>query len=295
MLDVKKLSLLREVAVHGGVTGAAQALHMSTSNVSQQLSRFERELNTELLEPSGRGVRLTPAAERLVAHAEAILEVLEVAEGELRDTEGVREGTVRLAAFHTFAVGLLAHTTERLRVIAPRLELDFTQLDPEAAIAEVLARRADIAVVDEYDGFVLPPLAGLVRVTIGNEPIHAYLPDGADDASQVDWAMEPPSSDAAAWARNVCRQAGFEPRVRFESPDPNVHRRLVEQGLAAALLPSTVARGMGPSTTIMGLPSSLHRRHVLILRRGSERTAAAVACRAAIEQAFREMMTRSID
>ena len=35
----------------------------------------------------------------------------------------------------------------------------------------------------------------------------------------------------------VCRQAGFEPDVRYTSTDLQIHLRLVEHGLAAAMLP----------------------------------------------------------
>ena len=40
----------------------------------------------------------------------------------------------------------------------------------------------------------------------------------------------------------VCRQAGFEPDVRYTSTDLQIHLRLVEHGLAAAMLPDLSGR-----------------------------------------------------
>ena len=80
MLDVHKLALLREVALHGSVTAAARSLQMSTSNISQRLSRLEQETGVRLLETVGRGVILTDAAWQLVAQTEDILAAL-VSEG----------------------------------------------------------------------------------------------------------------------------------------------------------------------------------------------------------------------
>jgi DNA-binding transcriptional LysR family regulator len=101
--------------------------------------------------------------------------------------------------------------------------------------------------------------------------------------------MEPNRTDAHRWAQAVCRTAGFEPRVQFESPDPYVHRRLVEQGLAAALLPDTVAEGLAPmDAQRIGLPPDMHRTLLAFVRRGSERAPAIRACRAAIESAVRQ-------
>ena len=61
-LAVRRLRVLHEVALRGGVTAAATALHVSPSAVSQQLVQLAREAGCELLERSGRGVVLTPAA-----------------------------------------------------------------------------------------------------------------------------------------------------------------------------------------------------------------------------------------
>jgi len=44
MLDVRRLRTLREVALHGTIRAAAEALSFTPSAVSQQLSAPEREL-----------------------------------------------------------------------------------------------------------------------------------------------------------------------------------------------------------------------------------------------------------
>ena len=55
--------------------------------------------------------------------------------------------------------------------------------------------------------------------------------------------MDPSASrPAREWATALSRQAGFEPGVRYTSTDLQIHPRLVESGLAAALLPDRVGR-----------------------------------------------------
>jgi DNA-binding transcriptional LysR family regulator len=287
MLDTNKLVLLREVALRGSLTAAAASLEVSPSNISQRLSRLERECGVPLLESEGRGVRLTAAAERLVARTEEILAVLERAEGELASPREALSGTVRLVAFHTLAIGMLAAVTRHLRTIAPALTFEFVQLDPEAAIDRLLARRADIAVADEYPGYPLPPAPGLRLSPLGSEPIRAYLPAGATDPAETPWAMEPRASDSFRWSLGMCRAAGFEPRVRFESPDPYVHRRLLEQGVAAAFLPASTAEGLaGTISPVPVFPADMHRKHITLIRRGTERSPAISACLSALEAAW---------
>ena len=83
MLDLHRLRLLRELKHRGTLAAVAEALAYTPSAISQQLSVLETEAGVPLLERAGRRVRLTPAAERLVEHTEAILERLEQAQADL--------------------------------------------------------------------------------------------------------------------------------------------------------------------------------------------------------------------
>ena len=57
------------------------------------------------------------------------------------------------------------------------------------------------------------------------------------------FVMEPVGITAREWAMGACRDAGFEPDVRFTSTDLQIHLRLVESGLAAGLLPDLAGAG----------------------------------------------------
>src|SRR5258708_7364483 len=65
-IDVRRLRVLREVALRGTIAAAAESLSYTPSAVSQQLSTFEREVGVALLERTGRGVRLTDEGRVLV-------------------------------------------------------------------------------------------------------------------------------------------------------------------------------------------------------------------------------------
>src|SRR5699024_12213534 len=71
-------------------------------------------------------------------------------------------------SFHTFALTVLERVLSLLHERAPAVRLEFVQLDPEDALVEVLARRVDIAIIDEYPGFPLPPSQGLVATLLAD-------------------------------------------------------------------------------------------------------------------------------
>ena len=76
-LDVRRLRVLREVALRGTIASAADSLGFTPSAISQQLSALERESGSVLLERTGRRVRLTDAGQLLVERTEPVLVALE--------------------------------------------------------------------------------------------------------------------------------------------------------------------------------------------------------------------------
>jgi DNA-binding transcriptional LysR family regulator len=277
MLDLNRLIALREVKLQGSLTAAAESLQISVSAVSQQITKLENELERPLLEPLGRGVKLTLAAHRLIAAAENALSSLEEAESELRGS-GTAPRTLRLAAFHSFQLNLLVPLIDRLARTAAYIDLEAIELDPREAVAEVSSRRADIALVDEYPGMPMQPTAGLVKLPLAQDPIEVHFPHGTSaqnwatsEANQLPWAMEAESTESFRWARSICRDLGFEPWVVFESPDFHLHARLVQAGKAAAFLPRSVLRFLPDlGTQAPGFPTDLTRQVSAVVRRGTQ-------------------------
>src|SRR3954462_10636909 len=115
MLDTRRLLVRREVAAHGSVSGAAEALGYTPSAVSQQLAALEREAGRVLIERRGRGIALTETARLLLPHAHDVLAALERADATLARTASELTGTVRLAAFPTATRALLPPALAGLR------------------------------------------------------------------------------------------------------------------------------------------------------------------------------------
>src|SRR5688572_16589302 len=111
---------MREVADDLGVT---------TSTVSQQIAALTREVGTPLLEPVGRRVRLTPAGQRLAAHAVTILAAIDAAKSDLDPTTDP-VGTVRVAGFATAIRRSLAPLMADLSRNHPHVQLRIHEHEP---------------------------------------------------------------------------------------------------------------------------------------------------------------------
>lgn len=144
---------------------AAARVHISQPTLSQQIKKLERELGAPLFERSPAGVSLTPAGEKFLPRALAVLESLERAVEELNaDAQEVR-GRLRVAAIPTIGAYLLPGVVARLRKSAPRLALEFHDLTTSLLLEHLKQGRVDVGIlatdVDER---------GLVGRTIGREP-----------------------------------------------------------------------------------------------------------------------------
>lgn len=298
MFDLHRLRLLRELKHRGTLAAVAAALSYAPSSVSQQLSQLETEVGVPLLEPVGRRVRLTEQAEILVAHTEAVLERLERAEADIAASLSDLTGTLRIASFQTAALALVPTALGLLRDQHPHLRVHVTHMEPERALPALQARDFDLVLAEEYPGNPNPRPAELEQEDLLDDPLHLALPtpggtgeaDGPTAAlrSLADhpWVMEPEGTAARHWAVTLCRDAGFEPDVRFETTDLLLHLRLVEQKHAAAFLPGLVWTGQSPTVTLRPLPRGQRTRRIFtVVRRGRGRHPAVLACRKALLRA----------
>lgn len=292
MYSLHRLRLLREFELRGTVAAVAEALNYTPSAVSQQLSQLEREAGMRLLEPVGRGLTLTRQGEILAEHAAAILTQVEVAEAELIKSISSITGTLRVAAFQTALLQLIPEVLNSLRDSHAELKVLVSEIDPDGALMKLTSQEFDMIIGEEYPGLPLSRSPEVVRTDLLLDPMQLAYPttrSGMDarlaDFAADAWVMEPLGNAARSWATRLCREAGFEPDVRYESNDLMIHHQLVLHGHACALLPGLLWGADEPQVRLLNLPRRPHRTIFTAVRRGSVGRPDLVA--------FHEALTRS--
>jgi DNA-binding transcriptional LysR family regulator len=290
MLDLRRLRLLRELSIRGTLAAVAEALSYSQSAVSQQLSLLEAEAGVPLLQKAGRRVQLTPQAQVLVEHTTALLERLELAESELTASAGRIGGRIRLAVFQSAALAIVPRALTELATRHPELRVEVVQREPESALSAVWAREFDLVIAEQYPNHSAPRLVELDRQALSTDALRLGVPSGSGirslaDASAHAWVMEPRGTASRHWSEQACRQAGFEPDVRYETADLMAHIRLIESGNAVAVLPDLVWSGTIPSVDLVSLPGDPQRTVFTAARVSSGSRPAIVACREALRRA----------
>lgn len=278
MLDLHRLRLLRELQRRGTLAAVARALSYSPSAISQQLAQLEAETGVPLLEHVGRGVRLTEQARILVTHTEAILQRLEIAEAELAASLTDVTGTLRVASFQSVMLALVPAALSLLAERHPRLRVEITQREAEAAFAGLLARDFDVVLGEEYPGLPQPPTAGVQTENLAHDEIRLAVPAQGPhsrpdttlaDLAAAPWILDPADTAPGRWARALCRSAGFEPDIRFDSPDLLLQVHLVETGHAVAFLPDLLWTDRRHTLRLHHLPGRPRRRLFTGVRAGA--------------------------
>jgi DNA-binding transcriptional LysR family regulator len=247
--------VLREVIARGSFSGAADSLHLSQSAVSQQIAVLEREVGISLLERTSEGPKLTSAGEALMEHGDAVICRLEEAERELAQIAGLEGGRFRLSSFPTASATLMTRALSIFRQRFPNVELEFTEDETEESYPALKRGDLDLAVVFDYPAFPLDFSRDVEAEMIYEEPMHVALPPGHPlasaksvriaDLADEDWLCGALPSSCRFQVINLCREAGFEPRIAFQSEDYAVIKGFVAGGLGVAILPELAGGDRG--------------------------------------------------
>ncbi|WP_262061752.1 LysR family transcriptional regulator [Streptomyces sp. STR69] len=297
MLNLERLRTLDALARHGSVSGAAEGLHVTTSAVSQQMSKLEREVGQQLLAKNGRGVRLTDAGRLLAEHAGRILSQVELAQADLEAQRGQVVGELRLSAFPTAARGLFPTALAALRARHPALRVRSTELEPESGIAGVVRGDLDLAVVLDWYNKPMPLPDGLVKAPILDDPADVAMPVGhplagrdevdLGEFAEDEWITWAEGEFCHEWLMFTLRSRGIEPIIGHRAAETHTQLGLVAAGLGVCIAP-LLGRSPMPAGVVTVPLKQRVRRHVYVVwradadRRPSIR-AAVEALRAAAE------------
>jgi DNA-binding transcriptional LysR family regulator len=248
-MELRQLEYFVTVAEEANFTRAAEKVHVAQPGVSAQIRRLERELGQELLDRSGRSVRLTEVGAAVLPYARAALAAAAGARHAVDELTGLVRGHVAVGTVTSHNVdlpGLLAGFHED----HPAVEITLAEDNSDRLIDALRDGGLDAAVLAIGAAKEVPGLALLV---VADEPIDAAVGHGHELANRsrisLGELMDRPliSLPAGTGIRtcldDACEAAGFTPRIAFEAGTPAVLAQLAARGLGVAILPGPVARG----------------------------------------------------
>ena len=246
MDDLRLLKVLREVALRGSFSAAAESLSYSQPAVSQQIARLEAQTGVKLIERQPKGIKLTPAGEALVRHTEQILAQLAHAQAELTEIASDARGKLRLASFATAAGTIVPRAVSAFRHLRPGVQVDLSLMDPPQSIPALRRGEVDLVITEEGGFETDITLEGLGVERLMDDVLFASLPAehplatrraiALTDLCDEEWflaGLRGTCADSNIVLR-ACQDAGFEPRVAYTSDDYFAIQGLVASGMGVA-------------------------------------------------------------
>ena len=145
-LEVRHLKLIETVAKEGGLTKAANRLHVTQSALSHQLRDIEDKLGAPLFLRLNKKMLLTQAGERLLSAAPSVLDELKRAEDDIRQIALNRDGILRISTecytcYHWLPAVLKPFNNE-----FPRVEVRIVAEATRRPVEALLDGKLDIAI-----------------------------------------------------------------------------------------------------------------------------------------------------
>ncbi len=239
-----KAALFVAVIRHGSMAGAADALNLARSTVTQHVQSLEDALGVRLLERTTRKLHLTPEGTLLYEHMSAALgswrEVLEAFEGRSHEPSG----PLRVTSPSGLAQPLVAPVLAEMARDFPNLEIDLIADD---RVRDLVDDGIDVAVRfgsagDENN--VARRIGSDPRILVASPELAASLGEDAAALQTCPWVGHHQFADQAVtlFERGSRAPRTLTPHHRARGSSTAAQLGLIANGAGVALLPSLLVR-----------------------------------------------------
>jgi LysR family nitrogen assimilation transcriptional regulator len=220
-MDLKQLDTFVRVAELGSFTRAASVLRVAQPALSRQVRALEVELRQPLFDRNGRGVTLTEAGKRLLAHGRGILQQVQRARQDLEEQRGAATGLVSIGLPPSLSRTLTTPLVEAFREHFPKATLSVVEGLSTYMLEWLAQGRIDCALVYNATpaaALELQPVADEALCLVSARRGGALVGRPATLADVAACELVIPSRPHAIRMRleTALAEAGLKPRVALE-------------------------------------------------------------------------------
>jgi DNA-binding transcriptional LysR family regulator len=242
-----QIQAFREVARHGTISRAAEALFVSQPALTARIQGLERTLGVSLFARGRHGSRLTEAGRAFLPHAERALTALERGRAAVAEVASGSGGRLTIGAAPAVSTYVLPTMLHRFQADHPGVHLSVRSGHSEDVLEMVLREEVDLGLMRPIQH------AEVISSLLYEDELVLVVHHGHPFASSGEIRMErmatehlilfDRTSSYHELTSSVFRQAGIAPRGYLEVDNIDAAKRMVEQRLGIALLPRTSILG----------------------------------------------------
>ena len=269
-MELRHLRYFLALAEHRHFTRAARVVGIAQPPLSQQIRQLETEVGTALFTRAAGGVRLTPAGQAFLPHAEAALREAGRAQTAARLVTRGDLGTVRIGFTSAASLNpIVPSMISDFRRTFPNVDLRLVVLPTTSLLTELLHDRIDLAFMRPTPTArrslrVLPlPAERLLVALPTDHALSGRKRLRLQDLRNDPFILYPRMNGSLLYDTiiSACQHAGFSPRVVQEAPQMAAIVSLVAAGVGVTLVPESVSqlqpKGMRYARIIGETPSAM--------------------------------------
>ena len=283
----RSIRYLLAVAEHRNFTRAAEALSVSQPTLSQQIKQLEELLDVQLLDRSGRTMRLTDAGEVYLSHARRAVGELDAGKRAIHELQDLSRGSLRLGMTpitEYLTIPFLVKFYDRypsisvnaLEMAQHDIETGVTedQIDVGIAFTNTLSIGTHSSEIETHLLFVEPLnlAVGAAHHCAGQQ---APLSKGA--LEQESFALLNAKFALRRHFDLYCLEHDVTPRIAIETNSVNMLVELVRHSRLITILPDAIASAQQGLLPVRLLPELPHHTITLIYRKDAYRSPACQA------------------
>jgi DNA-binding transcriptional LysR family regulator len=245
---LRQLQFFAAAAAAGSVSGAARALSISQSSVTEAIHALEDDLGVTLFDRQARGLLITQKGSAFLRHATQILSDVATARASFRDESEPTTGRLSLGVTSLVAGYVLSDILQRFRRAFPQVDLNVIEDNGDYLQHLLIGGELDVAVL--LTSSVKDRMALQVE-TLLVSPYRLWLPLGHPLAQQEAIALDELAGqpliqlmvdEIEESTRRLMGALAVKPEIAFRTRSVEAVRSLVATGAGLAILPSLVYR-----------------------------------------------------
>ncbi|MGX9132934.1 LysR substrate-binding domain-containing protein [Rummeliibacillus sp. JY-2-4R] len=237
-----QLHYFQTLAKTENITRASELLSLSQSALSRSIARLETEIGVPLFERESRGVKLNRYGRLFLEHATNALLEIDTAKKQINDLVDPLSGTIELAFIQTLGSSYIPELIRLFQLQFPNIKFRLYQDITQKIMNQVETNSIDI-------GFCSPSSTyeGISTLTILEEELVLIVPKSHKfsdkkeidlfEVAQDDFILFKEETALRDVIEELCKQAGFYPKVVFEGIDEKTIVDLVSANFGVALVP----------------------------------------------------------
>jgi DNA-binding transcriptional LysR family regulator len=246
-MDIRQLSYFIEVAKQKSFTKASHTLHLSQPTLSKMVKSLEDELEVQILDRSAKQIELTDAGEIVLHQGEKVMEILNDLSNHLYDMVHLKKGKIKIGLPPLIGILFFPKIIKGFQDKYPDITIELIEQGANKVRQRTEDGEIDFGVVmmpvDEEEFDIIPFASEELMLYMSSS--HALADQPALSLENVkDEPMILFSEDFTLHDRIIqeCKDAGFSPKVAYESSQWDFISDMVEHNLGITFFPESIMR-----------------------------------------------------